>query len=200
MNRKIGIYAALVNACAVAAFAVSMLIDSFSMSCLSSILIALSFVPMVAAFSGFAPADRRVAGRAAVAFAAAYAVLNASVYFIQLSAVVGADLSGEIADILDYRTFGMMFALDMLGYAFMALSTFFAGLSFRAMDRADKWLKGLLLAHGAFSVSCLVIPLLGTFSADMPGGAFIGVLILEFWCAWFLPVAILSARHFTKAA
>jgi hypothetical protein len=198
MNRKIGIYASLINACAVAGFAASMLVDSYYFSCLSSILIAFSFVPMVSAFSGFAPEERRVAGRAAVAFAAMYAVLNASVYFIQLTTVVGAQLPDESTNLIDYRKFGMMFAIDMLGYGLMAASTFFAGLSFRAADRADKWLKGLLLAHGAFAVVCIAIPLLGTFSADMPGGDLIGVLVLVFWCAWFFPIGILSARHFKK--
>jgi hypothetical protein len=198
MNRKIGICASWINACAVAAFAASMLVDSYYLSCLSSIFIALSFVPMAAAYSGFAPEERRVAGRAAVSFAAMYAIINASVYFIQLTAVVGAQLPDEIANLIDYRKFGMMFALDMLGYGLMAVSTFFTGLSFRAADRADKWLKGLLLAHGMFAVACIALPLLGTFRADMPGGDLMGVLILEFWCAWFLPVGILSARHFKK--
>lgn len=200
MDRKIGLYASWINALAVAAFAASMSANSFFFSCLSSIFIALSFVPMAVAFSRFAPDDRQAAGRAAAAFAAMYAVLNACVYFIQLTAVKGASLPDEIANLIDYQRFGMIFSLDLLGYGFMALSTFFAGLSFRAKDRADRWLKGLLLAHGGFAVPCLVVPLLGTFRADMPGGDLMGTLLLEFWCAWFFPTALLAARHFSKTS
>jgi hypothetical protein len=199
MNRTIGKCAAWVNAAAVAGFAASMLIDSYFMSCLSSIFIALSYALLASAFAALAPADRQAAGRAAAVFAAMYAVLNASVYFIQLAAVEGRNLPDEIANLVDYRRFGMMFALDMLGYGLMAVSTFFAALSFRAGSRSDKWLKGLLLCHGGFAVPCLVMPMLGIFRADMPGGDLMGTLILEFWCALFLPIALLSARHFKKS-
>lgn len=198
VNHKIGAYASLANALSVAAFAVSMLIDSYYLSCLSSIFIALSFVPMMSAFSGLAEKERQAAGRAAVAFGAMYAVLNAVVYFIQLTTVYGATLANELATLIDYRKFGMMFSLDLLGYAFMAMATFFAGLSFCAKERADRWLKGLLLAHGAFAVSCILFPLLGVFSADMAGGDHIGTILLEVWCAWFIPIGILSNRHFRR--
>lgn len=75
-----------------------------------------------------------------------------------------------------------MFSYDLLGYALMALSTFFVGLTIEVKSKPDKCLKGLLLVHGIFFISCLVMPILGLFSTDMQGAYWIGVAVLEFCC------------------
>jgi len=59
-------------------------------------------------------------------------------------------------------------------------------------------LKVLLLVHGLFAISGLVIPMLGIFSTDMAGSDIIGILVLEFWCAYFIPVCILSFSYFKR--
>lgn len=86
------------------------------------------------------------------------------------------------------------FSFDLLGYALMALATFFAGLTICPKKKADKWVRALLLIHGAFFISCLLLPILGIFQVDSP--AWIGVAVLEFWCAYFCPVTILSFLYF----
>ncbi|MBR0231333.1 MAG: hypothetical protein IJQ53_03805 [Clostridia bacterium] len=79
----------------------------------------------------------------------------------------------------------------------MALSTFFTGLSMRPKNRADKWLKALLMIHGAFYLSCTFMPITGMFARMSSGGDGIGGrLALVAWCAYFLPVGILSFLHF----
>ena len=88
-----------------------------------------------------------------------------------------------------------MFNYDQLGYGLMSLATFFAGLTIMPRTKADKWLKCLLMIHGVFFISCLVMPMLGVFRADSP--AWIGVAVLEFWCLYFCPVSILSFMHFS---
>lgn len=50
-----------------------------------------------------------------------------------------------------------------------------------------------LLAVLGFATSML-LPMLGIFQADSP--AWIGVAVLEFWCAYFCPVTILSFLYF----
>ena len=84
----------------------------------------------------------------------------------------------------------------------MALSTFFLGLTVSPVGRADRWLKGLLrnllMIHGVFAVTCVVFPILGLFKPGMAGGDLIGVLVLEFWCAYFLPLCALAYRHFQR--
>lgn len=119
--------------------------------------------------------------------------------FAQLTAVSNGELSQEANTLLNFKSFGLFFSYDLLGYAFMALSTFFAGFSIRIKDRGGRWLKRLLLAHGVFAPACIAMPLLGIFQPDMPGGELTGVLVLEIWCAYFAPVCILALRYFIKS-
>ena len=198
MNRKIGVCASWINAAAVAGFAAAMLFGSLYASYLSSIFIAFSFVAMMCAFAHFGGERARTAGLAGVAFGAMYALVNISVYYIQLTTVRMSALNQQAKSLLDYSAFGMMFNMDLLGYCFMAVATFFAGFAVVPETRGDRWLRGLLLAHGVFAVTCFLLPLLGLFSPDMKGGEWIGTAILLFWCAYFLPVGILSARYFGR--
>ena len=196
MNRKFGMVSSLVTLLAVASFALSMLVNSDAGSYIDSMFIAWGYVPMACAFAARAKEESRAAALTGVAFAAVYGVLIAVVYFAQLTAVRLSPLSQEALSLLDYSRFGLFFSLDLLGYGFMALSTFFLGLTFRPEGRADRWLRGLLMVHGVFAVTCFVFPMLGIFKPGMPGSDLVGVLVLEFWCAYFLPVCVLAYRHF----
>lgn len=202
MNRKLGMYSSLVTLAAVLAFAVSMLAGTKYGAYLSSLFIAWGLVPVICAFASFCGQENKAAAYTAVAFAAVYAALNTSVYFTQLTTVALTRLSEQASALLDYSKFGLIFNLDMLGYAFMAFTTFFAGLSVKADGRGDKWLKGLLIVHGVFALSCIIMPMLGVFNAGMAGaggsGDLIGTLVLEFWCVYFTPVCILAFRYFRK--
>ncbi|MDR3278147.1 MAG: hypothetical protein LBT12_05180 [Oscillospiraceae bacterium] len=198
MNRKIGGAAALVNAAAVIGFAAAMLIGSNFMSYLSSIFIALSFVPMMCAFCFYAKPEVKLAGYTAIGFAVMYAATNALVYYTQLTSVRAGGLSEQAAALLDFQRFGLFFNYDMLGYALMSLATFFAGLTVRVKTKTDKRLKALLLIHGVFFIACFPLPMLGLFTPDMEGAAWIGTAILVFWCVYFIPVGVLSLLHFSK--
>ncbi len=196
MNRKIGMYASLLNFISVLAFAVSMLAGFDFGSYFSSMFIALSFVTMTCAFAYFSDKSRKVAGIAASAFAVMYAGIILLVYFAQLTTVRLDELSGSAGRILDFGQFGLFFNYDLLGYALMSLAMFFAGLTVNPCSKADRWLKILLLVHGVFFVSCLVMPMLGVFKAGSP--EWIGAAVLEFWCVYFMPVGILSYVHFSR--
>lgn len=194
MNRKIGMYSAAVNAASVLAFAVFMLIGFIYGCYFASMFIAFSFVPMMCAYAGTAAEERKTAGYTAAVFAAAYAAVILLVYFTQLTTVRFGGLTEQARKLLDFQRMGMFFSYDLLGYALMALSTFFAGLTLEARMVPDKWLKALLLIHGAFFISCLAAPMLGIFTADGP--AWVGVFLLEFWCIYFLHVDVLTFRRF----
>ena len=200
MNRTVGVSSSLVNLLGVLGFAVCMLAGSLAGSYLSSIFIAFGFVGMTAAFAAGAPENRKAAGYAALGFGAMYALCNGAVYFAQLTAVLPGKVPAPAVDLLDYRRFGLLFDMDMLGYCLMAVATFFAGLSFTPHNTAGRWLRGLLLVHGVFAVSCFVMPMLGVFTPDMPGGEWIGTLALEGWCLYFAPVGVLSVLHFREPA
>lgn len=199
MNRKVGMYSAIITLTAVVSFALSMIVGSNYASYLSSLFISWGFVPMICAFAAYSQKEKKSAGYAAVAFSAIYAVIIGLVYFAQLTTVHLSKLNEQASAILDYSKLdSLFFNYDLFGYAFMALATFFIGLTIQAESRSDKWLKGLLLIHGVFAVSCVLMPMLGVFNANMSGGEIIGVLVLEFWCVYFCPVCILAYKYFQK--
>ena len=198
MDTKIGKIGSAVVILGVVGFAVCMLTGPITLCYGSSIAIAFGMMLMNSAFYRFSRPDAKAAAMCAVAFGANYAFCNIMVYFVQLSTVRNTVLTGIAAQLLDYRTFGMMFDLDLLGYCLMAISTFFAGLTIRVRDKGDQALKILLLVHGVFAPMCFIMPILGLFSSNMQGADWIGTAILEFWCAYFLPIGILSYRYFSR--
>ena len=98
-------------------------------------------------------------------------------------------------------TFGSYFVCMLLpiGYIMMALSTFFIGLSIRAENKPDLWLKRLMLIHGIFFLSCFLMPMTGMFTSMANGEKGNGGdIALLFWCAYFLPIGVLAWKHFSK--
>ena len=194
MDRKIGMTVSLVNAAAVGAFALSMVVGSPFLSYLSSMFIAFSFVPMMCASCSYADPSRKAAGMAAVGFGAMYGGIILLVYFAQVTTMRLETLTAQAGTLLDYQQFSLFFNYDLLGYGLMALSTFFAGLTLQGKGI----LKGLLLGHGVFFFSCQIVPMLGVFA---PGGdPMIGTVPLELWCLYFIPIGVLSYGFFRKAA
>ncbi len=94
--------------------------------------------------------------------------------------------------------YGLIFNYDLLGYGLMALSTFFTGLSMKPKNKADKWLRVLLMIHGVFYFSCTFMPITGMFARMSSGGGngIGGRLALVVLCVYFLPIGILSFLHF----
>lgn len=195
MNKRIGMYCSVVNFIAVICFAMSMLLGFDNGSYFSSMFIAFSFVPMICGYAYFSEKNAKLAGYVSMAFAAIYTAIILLVYFAQLTTVRLNDLTQQAAVLLDFQQCGLLFHYDLLGYAVMSLAAFFAGLTIKPQTKTDRWLKYLLMVHGVFFISCLIMPMLGIFKADSP--AWIGVAVLEFWCFYFCPVSILSFLHFS---
>ena len=196
MNKIIGLLGSVVNLVAVVGFAVSMLFEFNFGSYFLSIFISLSFVSMMCGYAYYSEKQRKLAGYVSAAFAAVYTTIILLVYFAQLTTVRLTALTQQAENILDFQRADLMFSYDLLGYAIMALSTFFAGLTINAKTKSDKWLKYLLMIHGVFFISCLIMTMLGVFKADAP--SWIGVAVLEFWCIYFCPISVLSYHHFSK--
>lgn len=188
-------YCSVVNFIAVICFALSMLLGFDNGSYFSSMFIAFSFVPMICGYAYFSEKNAKLAGYVSVAFAAIYTAIILLVYFAQLTTVRLNDLTQQAAVLLDFQQCGLLFHYDLLGYAVMSLAAFFAGLTVKPQTKTDRWLKYLLMVHGVFFISCLIMPMLGIFKADSP--AWIGVAVLEFWCFYFCPIGILSFLHFS---
>ena len=199
MNRMIGMVGSAVNAVTVLGFALCLLIHFSFGYFFVCILLALSFLCMIGAFDSECTEKNKAAGRVALVMAGVYATLILIVYYTQCTTVQNESLTPSAAQILDYKYMGLIFNLDILGYGIMALSTFFIGLTIQVKNKVDKALKILLIGHGLFFPGCLIMPMTGMFlgsNGASSGGGMGGVIALEIWCLYFLPIGILSVLHF----
>ncbi len=202
-NATVGKIGAALTGAAVLSFAVSMIFglrsNTIFTSCLSSIFIAVGFIPfMVSLFSKCKDTDKKAAGLTGIAFAAVYATIIFLVYYAECTTVrLNPLLSDEALSIISYGRIGsLFFNYDLLGYGFMGLSTFFTAFTVKAKDKGDKVLRGLLWGHGVFFLSCLFIPMFPVFT---PGASPVpGTILLEVWCAYFMPICLLGYRYFRK--
>ena len=163
------------------------------------LILPLGFIMMTAGLHNECESGCKVAANIGMLLAAVYCVLVSVVYFTQLTTVNNEPLNEQAANLLAFGRFGLIFNYDLLGYGVMALSTFFTGLSMKAGNKADKWLKALMMIHGLFYFSCTFMPMTGMFSKMSSGGDGLGGrLALVAWCVYFLPVGILSFLHFRE--
>lgn len=198
-RNKLGMIGSLINAISVISFAICMIISFDFGSYFVCMFLALSFIIMIAAFEDECKEAAKAAGKAASIFAGIYATLIFIVYFTQCTTVINEELNVQAAKLLNYKYMGLLFNLNLLGYGIMALSTFFIGLTVDAQNKRDKILKILLLIHGIFFVGCLIIPMTGIFAGSDGTTSIGGVIALEFWCLYFLPISILSYFHFKNS-
>ena len=180
-------------------FALFLMINYSMGSFFVCIILPLGFIMMTAGLHNECENDRKVAANIGLVLAAVYCVFIMLVYFTQLTTVKNEDLNEQAVNLLAMSRFGLIFNYDLLGYGIMALSTFFTGLSIKAKNKADKWLKALMMIHGVFYFSCTFMPITGMFARMSSDGDGIGGrLALVAWCVYFLPIGILSILHFRK--
>ena len=204
-NITLGKIGTAVTGASIAVFALAMLVQlttsihTAQLSYFACIFIAIGYVMFASAIVA-CNKDKQLlgAGLAGIAFAVVYAVLIFIVYYAQLTTVrMNGALSEEALSIINYERFGsLFFNYDLLGYGFMALSTFFIGFLVRGKSKSCKALRTLLWVHGVFFLTCLFLPMLPVFTPDMAGGEITGTIVLLVWCAYFLPVCVLGWRYF----
>lgn len=199
MNEKIAKIGSFVVIVSVIIFAICMLIPFDFGSYFICMLLPIGFLMMTAGFLIECENDKKVSGIVGIILAAVYIVLILLVYFAQTTVVQQGQLNDQAMQIINYKRGGLIFCYDLLGYGMMALSTFFTGMTIIEKTKGDKVLKWLMMIHGIFFIGCFLIPMTGVFSNMSDNGSGIGgVVALEFWCAYFLPIGILSYRHFGK--
>ncbi|HHW22078.1 MAG TPA: hypothetical protein GXX26_04245 [Clostridiaceae bacterium] len=200
MNISTGKIGSVVTGIAVLAFAISMILSAgVFISCLLSIFIAIGFIPfMCAIFAVNRKSDNKAVGYTGVAFAAVYAVIIFLVYYAECTTVrLNTSLSEEALSIISFGYTGsLFFNYDLLGYAFMSLTTFIMSFLVEPLHKTDKVFQWLLRIHGIFFLSCFFIPMFPLFTegkSDM-----IGTIVLEIWCVYFLPVCVLGYQYFKR--
>lgn len=199
MNRTISEVGAAVVTVTVFLFAVFILMDFTFGSYFVCMLLPIGYIMMAAGFQHESDEKTRVSANIGLVLSAVYAVLILLVYDAQTTTVRLEELNDQAVRILNYAKGGLLFNYDLLGYGMMALSTFFIGLSIRAENKPDLWLKRLMLIHGIFFLSCFLMPMTGMFTSMANGEKGNGGdIALLFWCAYFLPIGVLAWKHFGK--
>ena len=180
-------------------FALFLIINYSMGSFFVCLILPIGFIMMTAGLHNEIESDRKVAANIGLILAGVYSTFIMLVYFTQWTTVNNEQLTEQAANLLEMGKCGLIFNFDLLGYGIMALSTFFTGLSMKARNKADKWLKAFMVIHGVFYFSCTFMPITGIFSKMSSGGDGLGGrLALVAWCVYFLPVGILSFLHFKK--
>lgn len=180
-------------------FAMFLVIDFSMGSYFVCLILPIGFILMTAGLNNECEDDRKVAANIGLILAAVYSTFIMLVYFSQLTTVNNEQLNEQATKLLVFNKCGLIFNYDLLGYGVMALSTFFTGLSMKAKDKADKWLKALMMIHGVFYFSCTFMPITGIFTKTSSSDNGIGGRIaLVVWCVYFLPIGILAFLHFRK--
>ena len=115
-----------------------------------SLLLGVAYVVLTLSIHYCAETELRIWSHIAVAFASMYATLIASIYYIQLAFVLPRLARGDIDGIqlLIFEPFdSFLYAVDMLGYSFMSLSTLSAAAVFTG-GGMERWIRRALIANG----------------------------------------------------
>jgi hypothetical protein len=202
----IGRVAALAIAIVTTVFAISLIWEVIAFSefaknlgYVASLLLAISVVIMMACFYDVTREQLRIFGLLALVSSVIYAPFCISTYFLQLSTVAlnPLDLSSEVLEAINFMPGSPVFALDMLGYFFLCLSTLAAG--FALTEAKDRVLRALCFFHGALAVPTIASPIIsGLFLTASGETDYTGHYVLLFWCVVFVPIALLFARYFKE--
>ncbi len=204
MNLKIGRAAALAVMIETLVFAFALLWGLFFhslfdqiLSYVASLLLAVSVVILMACFYDRNKDSAGVLSLLALAAAVIYAVFCDGNYFLQLAVVAlnPLGLSREVMQAIAFLPGSPAFALDMLGYFFLCLSTLAAG--FALDQQRERGLRFLCILHGALALPTILAPIMsGIFMSGSSQANDVGSYVLLFWCAIFAPLAWLFLRYF----
>lgn len=157
------------------------------------------FLVMMVSIYFYAPDERKIVGFIGVLFAAIYAVLNSSVYYIQMTVVRtnSVQVSEETLRPFIFSPGTPVFALDMLGYGFLTLAMLFAAFVFTD-GRLESWIRRLFIINGLFFVPTLIFPALVEFNTESGQMDIAGSAALLGWSLVFTPAIILVAILFKR--
>jgi hypothetical protein len=206
-ENRLGYWASIAAAVEVAVFAVELVwyliapSDTLNnVSYIVCMLLAPSYVTMISCTPIVTRKGSRSFTRAALGLAAMYGVLCAGVYYLQLSVLrLGTwPASADAMNMIRFAPGSPAFALDMLGYTFMCLSTLVLVPAIAGKGPANV-LKIFCAINGFLAVPTLVFPAMRLSQSGNGSSAVFGCLVLLFWCIIFLPIPVIFARLFRQA-
>jgi hypothetical protein len=125
---------------------------------LPGILLAPTFVVLMACIDAHAPEPKKLYSHIGLSFALVYAVVILVDYFLELTVVVPSLQAGETAGLslfTQYDPHGLFIALESLGYLMMTVAFLFAAPVF-AGGRAERAIRGLFVLSFVLAVASFV--------------------------------------------
>jgi hypothetical protein len=128
-----------------------------------SIVLAWSYMVLMACVLDVAPSERKIWGMIGFGFALMYSVMNSIVYFTELIVVLPKVLrnEGESVSVLLFEPGAFLFAVNGLAYGFMSMAALFAAQVFAPEGAEEARVRRAMLAHGVigpFIVGAVVWP------------------------------------------
>jgi hypothetical protein len=196
---RVGIWAAMLSVLFAACFSIVALAANFTtliptiwvnpLSFAPSLLLAWSYLVLMACVLDAAPAVHRIWALLGLCFAVLYATINSIVYIVQLVVVTPLVFQGhgDAAGVLAFGPRSFMLSLNAVAYALMSASAFLAAFAFPG--RAQRFVRGALWAHGAMAP----IVIAAIFWPEM---SYVGAL----WIVTFPAMALALAGAFRRVA
>lgn len=195
-SRGLGIVSSVLAAIFTAIFAFFLVLDNKMVYFISCLFLSISVVVMTVSIKDFIPKNKSVFINCAIAFGIIYSVLVSMVYYTQISYVLTRPLSVDMLKIVSDAPGNIFFFIDMLGYVFLCLSTFFMALS---VDRKYVALRVFLFIHSLILIPTFLVPFLPvTYQTNEASGDVNGALILVGWSVIFVPICLMFTRFFIK--
>ena len=131
---------------------------------LPGILLAPTFVVLMACIHAYAPEPKKIYSRIGLSFGLIYAVVILVDYYLQLTVVVPSLQAGETEGLslfTQYDPHGVFIALETLGYSMLTVALLFAAPVF-AGGRVERSIRGLFVLSFVLAVAAFVgLALLG---------------------------------------
>lgn len=124
----------------------------------TSILIAPSFVAMMACVHQAAPDSKKVWSQIGVLFSVLYAVFVMMTYMTELFVVIPHSMRGEADKValLAFNPESIMYVIDGLGYTFMCLATLFT-VPIYIDTGIEKWIKRMSIINGILGIPIFIV-------------------------------------------
>lgn len=196
MNRKLGLYSSAVAALCIILFLIGLFLKNDLLNYSTCLILSWAYVLTCCSYASYATKDRRALAFGGVAIAVIYSVFTNLVYYTQLTTVAYATADHVVLDAISFTSGSWLFGFDIMGYGLMGLSTFLIGLTIKVVNKKDRIMKAMMLIHGVFFPICVLMPMLNIFKAGGDDNS--GIIALQFWCLYFIPIMILSAIHFYR--
>jgi hypothetical protein len=143
-------------------------------SLISGIILVPVFTVLMACIHDYARTERKICSRLGLLFTVGYAVLISFNYFMQLT-LVRQGLYTVPFDMSDPKS--IMWVIEILGYGFMGLATFFAAWVFYS-GRLENTIRWLFITNGVMGIGGMIGYALGLSMNIMYGGLIVWDIVM----------------------